>query len=134
MKTSTATYTWVSSSMIQFTEIATVIFRRSLSLSLSLAITGMFCEILDRIHNSHNSRHLSASFAERTFWFRCQVCNVYIPIDFNLKQVNSVKPKKNILKAIYLYFACVHIDVPSHFFTVLLRYVIVLQYFYGTVG
>ena len=63
MKTSTATYTWVSSSMIQFTEIATVIFRRS----LSLAITGMFCEILDRIHNSHNSRHLSASFAERTF-------------------------------------------------------------------
>ena len=101
---------------------------------LSLAITGMFCEILDRIHNSHNSRHQSASFAERTFWFRCQVCNVYIPIDFNLKQVNSVKPKKNILKAIYLYFACVHIDVPSHFFTVLLRYVIVLQYFYGTVG
>ena len=134
MKTSTATYTWVSSSMIQFTEIATVIFRRSLSLSLSLSITGMFCEILDRIHNSHNSRHQSASFAERTFWFRCQVCNVYIPIDFNLKQVNSVKPKKNILKAIYLYFACVHIDVPSHFFTVLLRYVIVLQYFYGTVG
>ena len=71
MKTSTATYTWVFSSMIQFTEIATVIFRRplslSLSLSLSLAITGMFCEILDRIHNSHNSRHQSASFAERTF-------------------------------------------------------------------
>ena len=48
MKTSTATYTWVSSSMIQFTEIATVIFRRplslSLSLSLSLAITGMFAK------------------------------------------------------------------------------------------
>ena len=106
----------------------------SLSLSLSLAITGMFCEILDRIHNSHNSRHQSASFAERTFWFRCQVCNVYIPINFNLKQVNSVKPKKNILKAIYLYVACVHIDVPSHFLTVLLRCVIVLQYFYGTVG
>ena len=138
MKTSTGTYTWVFSSMIQFTEIATVIFRRplslSLSLSLSLAITGMFCEILDRIHNSHNSRHQSASFAERTFWFRCQVCNVYIPINFNLKQVNSVKPKKNILKAIYLYVACVHIDVPSHFLTVLLRCVIVLQYFYGTVG
>ena len=137
MKTSTATYTWVSSSMIQFTEIATVIFRRPLSLSLSLSLSRNYwnvCEILDRIHNSHNSRHQSASLAERTFWFRCQVCNVYIPINFNLKQVNSVKPKKNILKAIYLHVACVHIDVPPHFLTALLRYVIVLQYFYGTVG
>ena len=81
----------------------------ALSLSLSLAITGMFCEILDRIHNSHNSRHQSASFAERTFWFRCQVCNVYIPINFNLKQVNSVKPKKKHFKSnLFVCCMCTH--------------------------